>query len=153
MSKRQLWIDHPDVPAPGHRFGGYYFTYPSEEKHLGLVSTIADDPPMLNWLFVDKDTGAVRHGGRKDTLEHLIGPWGWSDDETWLTLEGKDFGFVAVEDEETGKWCIFLDRDQHNGGERRVTEDEGGGMRIPVKLRRKMALGMESKYVRPDEKR
>jgi len=67
---------------------------------------------MLNWIFVDKDTGELRHGGRKDTLEQKIGPWGWSDDDEWLTLDEMETGFIAVEDSETKKWTIFLDRDR-----------------------------------------
>lgn len=90
---------------------GYYFTYPSEEKHLGMVSTIADDPPMLNWIYCDKDTGMVKHGGRQATIGHTIGPWYWSNDETWLTLEGDTLQFVAVQDEETQRWCVYWDKD------------------------------------------
>jgi hypothetical protein len=110
---------------PGHKFTGYYFTYPSEAQQLGLVSTIADDPPMLNWIFVDKDSGMVRHGGRQDTLGgHTVGPWYWSDDEQWLTLEGDPSRFVAVQ-LENKKWAVAWDRDgsfgEGGGGE------EGGG--------------------------
>jgi len=148
---------------PGHKFTGYYFTYPSDAGHRGLVSTIADDPPMLNWIYVDKDSGEVCHGGRKDTLEHLIGPWGWSPDETWLTYGGEETGFIAVESAENKKWVVCLDRDGS-----RATEDDagrpadpaqeaaGGGGRCQrwtaIRLRRKMVLGMESRYVRPSEK-
>lgn len=108
----RLWIDHPDYPMPGHKFMGYYFTYPSEEKHLGMVSTIADDPPMLNWIYCDKDTGMVKHGGRQATIGHTIGPWYWSNDEVWLTLEGDTLQFVAVQDEETQRWCVYWDKDR-----------------------------------------
>ncbi|KAK3503057.1 hypothetical protein B0T13DRAFT_462534 [Neurospora crassa] len=127
----RLWIDHPDYPMPGHRFMGYYFTYPSEEKHLGMVSTIADDPPMLNWIYCDKDTGMVKHGGRQATIGHTIGPWYWSDDETWLTLEGDTLQFVAVQDEETQRWCVYWDKDRKirgssgsYGGEEDYSDEE-----------------------------
>ena len=80
----------------GHKFCGYYFTYPSEERHQGLVSTIADDPPMLNWIYVHAETNAVCYGARKDTIGHKIGPWSWNADERYLTLEGEEGGFVAV---------------------------------------------------------
>ena len=162
----QLWIDHPDEPVPGHRFQGWYFAYPSEAGHLGMVSFISDDPPALNWIFVDKDTGMVRHGSRAETLGHVIGPWGWSSDEQWLTLEGDDDKFVAVE-QENRKWCIFYDRDGRiqSGDDSEDEEDEddqdGDEERkskrrekkpnvewLPVKLRRRMMLGMESKYVK-----
>lgn len=154
---------------PGHKFNGWYFGYPSEEKHLGLVSTISDNPPALNWIFVDKDSRMVRHGSRQDSLGHIIGPWGWSDDEQWLTLEGDANSFVAVE-QETGNWAVFYDKDGsiRDGGEDTSEEEEsgpeaGGGEGVeagrskklpknaewlPVKLHRKMVLGMESKYVK-----
>lgn len=94
-----MYIDHPDAPRPGHKFNGYYFKYPSEQGYQGLVSTIQDDPPMLNWMYVDKDTGAVRYGSRKDTVGHVIGPWAWSEDEQFLTMDGDDWRFIAVEED------------------------------------------------------
>lgn len=104
---------------------GYYFTYPSEEKHLGMVSTIADDPPMLNWIYCDKDTGMVKHGGRQATIGHTIGPWYWSNDEVWLTLEGDTLQFVAVQDEETQRWCVYWDKDRKiRGSGESYVEDE-----------------------------
>lgn len=94
-----MWIDHPLAPRPGHKFNGYYFKYPNEQGYQGMVSTIQDDPPMLNWLYVDKDTGAVRYGSRKDTTGHIIGPWGWSEDEQLLTMDDDDWRFIAVEED------------------------------------------------------
>ena len=205
----QLWIDHPSFPVAGHKFTGYYFTYPSgaqerqqqqQKPHLGLVSTVADDPPMLNWIFVDKDSGVVRHGGRQDTLGgHTTGPWYWSDDEQWLTLGGDAGRFVAVQ-LEGKKWAVAWDHGAGEEGEERnfggrggrreplVGEGEGEGecdgecdgsgtelgteteqtghqngelegsrlpasrrlprKWVPVMLRRKMQLGMESRYVK-----
>jgi hypothetical protein len=168
----QLWIDHPSFPTPGHKFTGWYFAYPSEEKPMGLVSTIADDPPMLNWVFVDKDSGLVRHGGRQDTLGgHTVGPWYWSNDEQWLTLEGDGCQFVAVQ-MENKKWAVAWDKDgrfskaraagkKPGGASETETEtdhetgSDSGGSRsrrprkwVPIMLHRKMQLGMESKYVK-----
>lgn len=93
-----MWIDHPQAPRPGHKFNGYYFKYPSDQGYQGMVSTISDDPPMLNWLYVDKATGAVRYGSRKDTVGHVVGPWGWSEDEQFLVIDGDDWRFIAVEE-------------------------------------------------------
>lgn len=158
---------------PGHKFTGYYFTYPSEEKHLGLVSTIADDPPMLNWIYVDKDTRVVHHGGRQATLGHTIGPWYWSDDEQWLTLEGDSTQFVAVQ-MENKKWAVAWDKDgcfsglknarelSETEGETEAESEETAGVQgqdqpdkprrrqkwVPIMLHRKMQLGMESRYVK-----
>jgi hypothetical protein len=141
-----MYVDHPDAPAPAHRFNGYYFTYPGEEGHRGLVSTVQEDPPMLNWLFVDADTRAVRHAGRKDSIGHVIGPWAWSDDERWLVLRGSAEGFVVAE-EEDGRWAVYWDPDGMLRGQRL----ENGGRCVPVMLRRRMKLGMESRYVKGDK--
>ncbi|KAK3687478.1 hypothetical protein B0T22DRAFT_129365 [Podospora appendiculata] len=169
LKEGRLWVDHPAYPMPGHKFTGYYFTYPSEAQLLGMVSTIADDPPMLNWIFVDKDNHMVRHGGRQETLGgHVIGPWHWSADEKWLTLEGSDADFVAVQ-VENKKWAIAWDRDgsirsggDEFDGESGSEEDEesagdahkevGSAPRprkwVSVRLRRKLKMGMESSYVK-----
>ncbi|KAK7456748.1 hypothetical protein Landi51_02024 [Colletotrichum acutatum] len=137
----QIWISHSLAPAPGHKFSGYYFNYPSEPPMRALVSTIAEDPPMLNWIYVDADSRALRHGGRKDTLGHVIGPWGWTDDERHLTLRGSGLGFVAVL-EEDGRWAAYWDPD----GRLREGYDPEDCMEIA--LRRQMALGIESAYVK-----
>ncbi|KAF9873337.1 hypothetical protein CkaCkLH20_09150 [Colletotrichum karsti] len=136
-----LWIDHSMARAPGHKFSGYYFNYPSEEQYRGLVSTISDDPPMLNWIYVDADTRAVRHGGRKDTIGHVIGPWGWTDDERHLMLRGSGLGFVAVL-EEDGRWAVYWDPDG------RLRQGYEPDECVEIALRRQMALGIESAYVR-----
>ncbi len=149
----------------GHKFTGWYFTYPSEEQHLGLVSTISDDPPALNWIFVDKDSYLVRHGGRQDTLGgHIIGPWNWTGDEQWLTLKGDDSQFVAVELED-GKWAVAWDGDgtiraeddDDETEESELDDDEQAGEAanrpgkrnwLPIRLHRRLQLGMESRYVK-----
>ena len=149
-SHQQLWIDHPAFPVSGHKFTGYYFTYPSEEKHMGLVSTIAEDPPMLNWIYVHKETSLVRHSGRQETIGHTIGPWFWSKDERWLTLQGGSGDFVAIQDEETGNWCVAWDGDgriRDGVADDDDSEDEGVDW-APVLLHRKMQFGMDSSYVK-----
>lgn len=140
----QLLIDLPDHPVKAHRFCGYYFKYPSEEDHLGLVSTIAEDPPMLNWIFANQDSHAVEFGGRKDTMGHVIGPWGWTDDGEYLTLKGKYDTFVAVEMSAGGQklWAMCWDPDGQ------ILEQVGQDKCKPLRLRRKPLLGMESKYVK-----
>ncbi|KAI9167878.1 LOW QUALITY PROTEIN: hypothetical protein HJFPF1_04019 [Paramyrothecium foliicola] len=149
-----VYLNLPDLPVAGHRFCGYYFKYPSEEQHLGLVTTISDDPPMLNWVYVNKDTHVVEFGGRKDTLEHVIGPWGWSEDEKLLTLEGNIDSFVAVREEGEsgeaggagGRWHVCWDPE-----EKMLAEMSPDRCR-PVRLRRQPLLGMESRYVRDSER-
>lgn len=146
-------MDHPSAPAGGHKFAGYYFTYPSEEGFLGLVSTIADDPPMLNWIFIDKDTDMMQHAGRKDTIGHVVGPWGWTDDERWLTLHGLATGFMTAEDEETHLWQIFFDRGDKLADEREnFSLNQRRQRQVPVLIRRRLELGMESRFVRDSER-
>lgn len=165
LTSLQLWIDHPASPAEGFKFTGWYFMYPSEAQHMGMVSFVSDNPPALNWIFVDKDTHMIRHGSRGETLGgHTIGPWYWSNDQQWLTLEGSDGEFVAVQ-QDNGKWAVAWDGDgsiRASGGGNSETEEssdeegQGGeegdrGKRLqwfPVKLRRRMQLGMDSRYVK-----
>ncbi|KAK7720948.1 hypothetical protein SLS64_001241 [Diaporthe eres] len=171
LAAGRMWIDHPDAPMPGHKFNGYYFKYPSEQGYQGLVSTIQEDPPMLNWMYVDKDTGMVKYGSRKDTAEHVVGPWGWSEDEQYLTFDEDDWRFIAVEvevalGEGTRKmWEVFMSRDR-DGSLKPKAEREGEGEEqeqddeqpafdprmssyrwAPIKLLRKLQLGVNSHWV------
>ena len=116
----QLYIDVRDsfVPASSepspfadaHRFTGYFLppTDPTlqpkwrEEGHPpkseGMVSTICDDPPLLNWIYVDKLTNEVKYGTRAECEGHLQGPWDVTKgDRRGVTFEGWE-GFVAVEE-------------------------------------------------------
>lgn len=144
-----MWLDLEDAPVPGHKFCGWHFKYPSEEGHLGLVSTIQEDPPMLNWIYVDKDTHAVKFGGRKDTIGHVIGPWYWTEDERFWTLQGDHTQFVArredvesAEGRTTTRWGVYWDPEQALLEELEPDECQ------PVRLRRKPVMGIESQYVR-----
>jgi len=134
----------------GHRFNGYYFTYPGEEGHRGLVSTIADDPPMLNWVYVSAETRAMRYAGRKETVGHVIGPWGWSEDENFLVLEGDADSFIAVREERGDdnpcRWAVYWDPD---GALRHSMPAESC---LDIKLRRRLLLGIESQYVKGEKK-
>lgn len=140
LADNRVLLDLPDFPVEGgHKFCGYYFKYPGEEGHLGLVSTIADDPPMLNWIYVDAETKELRYGGRKDSIGHVIGPWGWSQDENFLTLKEDHAPFVARQQEVEGggaRWCVYWDP---------AHEMEEG---LRLKLRRRLQSGVESNFVR-----
>ncbi|KAI0433020.1 hypothetical protein F5Y09DRAFT_300063 [Xylaria sp. FL1042] len=92
----------------GYPFSGYFLPYP-DTKYEGLVSTISDDPPMLNWIYVDKDTYEVKYGLRTDAQPHLTGPFDCTRQDRRMTLEGWE-GFVAVE-EYPGIWALYFDRD------------------------------------------
>ncbi|KPM35101.1 hypothetical protein AK830_g11458 [Neonectria ditissima] len=154
LVNNKLYFDLPDYPVEGHKFCGYFFKYPSEEGHRGMVSTIAVDPPMLNWIYVNAETHAVEYGARKDTVGHVIGPWGWTEDERFLTLEGDDDAFVAVKEEEDknededgpgddGRWAVYWDPE----GE--IKEKHGSHKKCrSVALRRRPQMGVESRYVK-----
>ncbi|KAI0182796.1 hypothetical protein EV127DRAFT_448758 [Xylaria flabelliformis] len=136
----KLYLDHPASPIEGFRFNGFYFGYPCPEEHQGLVSPIAADPPMLNWIYADKDTGLLRHGGRKDTTGHLIGPWSWTEDEEFLVLEGEKY-FVAVQNDD-GSWCVHYDK---NGDLDEVMAPRDV---VEIELHRELQLGVSSRMTR-----
>jgi hypothetical protein len=71
---------------------------------------------MLNWLYADKEDGRVRYGNRTQSVDHVFGPWDWTENEEGLTLEGWE-GFVAVE-EDDGLWGLYFDR--HDDGLKEV---------------------------------
>lgn len=72
-----------------------------------MVSTIQDDPPFLNWIYVDKDTYEVKYGTRKESEGHLIGPWNCTPIEKRTTFDEWE-GFVVV-DEQEGGWALYFD--------------------------------------------
>ena len=113
------------------------------------MSTIADDPPMLNWIYVSAETRALCYAGRKDTIGHVIGPWGWSADEKYLILEGSPEGFIAVREErgadDPWRWAVYWDPDGALRDE--MPEDSC----LDIKLRRRPLLGMESAWVKGDK--
>ncbi|KAI2628477.1 hypothetical protein GGR54DRAFT_587327 [Hypoxylon sp. NC1633] len=98
----------PTSAGSGYPFSGYYLPYP-EKPYEGLVSTISDDPPMLNWIYIDKDTYEVKYGVRADAQPHITGPFDCTRQDRRMTLEGWE-GFVAVE-EFPGIWALYFDRD------------------------------------------
>ncbi|KAI0197178.1 hypothetical protein EV127DRAFT_450204 [Xylaria flabelliformis] len=117
LKDNKLWItttppaSHDENPEPtddGYPFSGYFLPYPGT-SYEGLVSTISDDPPMLNWIYVDKNTYEVKYGLRTDAQEHLTGPFDCTRQDRRMTLEGWE-GFVAVEDY-PGVWALYFDRD------------------------------------------
>ena len=113
----------PGDSSPAHQFTGFYLdfeTKPQVSNSMferlnkppairGLVSTISDTPPTLNWIYVDRRTYELRYGSRVVAEGHVLGPWYWTDDEEGLMLEGWE-GFVAVE-ERRDVWAVYYDRD------------------------------------------
>ncbi|KAF8177064.1 hypothetical protein K438DRAFT_1606735 [Mycena galopus ATCC 62051] len=114
LRNQKLYLDDSD-PAhrtfdDGHPFSGFYLEYPVDPKPLGLVSTISQDPPELNWIYVDKRTLEVKYGNKTASQNHIPGPWDWTDDQEALILDGWE-GFVALE-ESPGVWGLHYDRDE-----------------------------------------
>ncbi|PLN86615.1 VPS28-domain-containing protein [Aspergillus taichungensis] len=136
----KVYLSDPTVPS--HTATTFYIEYPEldETKHLkrglGLVTSISDNPPMLGWIYVNKDTHELKFGNRTDSVMQIPGPWDWADEERTVTLEDKK-GFFAVE-EEGGGWAMYFDRD---GDElERVLEEQGklDNRFAPVILRRRL---------------
>lgn len=76
-----------------------------------MVSTIMDDPPQLNWIYVDVETCEVKYGNRIDSQDHLVGPWDCTKIDRRLLLEGWE-GFLAVH-VGPGEWQLFFDIDDN----------------------------------------
>ena len=96
-----------------HPFSGYFLPYP-DSNFEGLVSTISDEPPQLNWIYVDTGSKIIQisHGLRAEAERGLAGPWGarvCCDGEVRFLMEDWE-GFIAVETEELGLWSLCFDR-------------------------------------------
>lgn len=96
--------------ASGHPFSGYYLPYPDSE-YEGLVSTITHVAPILNWIYVDKETYEVKYGVRDIAQPHITGPFDCTRQDRRLTFEDWE-GFVAVE-EHPMVWSLYFDRDDN----------------------------------------
>ncbi|KAH7412033.1 hypothetical protein DE146DRAFT_751175 [Phaeosphaeria sp. MPI-PUGE-AT-0046c] len=122
-----------------HPFTGYYLSYP-DSNFDGLVSTISDDPPQLNWIYLDPTTFQVCHGLRVEADQGgLTGPWDGKvcpDGEIRVLMEDWE-GFMGVETEEPGLWSLCFDR-QNNGMQDKIKE----GMRaVELELIREVIKG------------
>lgn len=118
LRNNKVYLDHPDPSKrkyASHTSKAFYLEYPEPEetKHLdrgrGLPSTVSDDPPMLNWIYVDVDTCEVKYGNRSASARHVVGPWDWTDGETVIALEGRR-AFYGVEEEDQ-VWAMYYDVD------------------------------------------
>ncbi|KAF2726790.1 hypothetical protein EJ04DRAFT_570958 [Polyplosphaeria fusca] len=95
-----------DMSPPLHAFAGFFIQYPDEDRlppERGMVSTISEDPPVLNWLYIDRDTYAATYGNRTASIKHIVGVWDWTDDEKFITLDGWE-GFVAMDESAVDGW-------------------------------------------------
>ncbi|KAH8725126.1 hypothetical protein GQ44DRAFT_569610, partial [Phaeosphaeriaceae sp. PMI808] len=106
----KLWIDTgTEDGAPfGHPYAGYYLPYP-DSKHEGLVTTITDAAPIMNWVYIDRETHEVKYGVRLDAQPNLTGPFNNTRQDRRLTFDGWE-GWCAVE-EASGFWALYYDVD------------------------------------------
>ncbi|OJD19596.1 hypothetical protein AJ78_00453 [Emergomyces pasteurianus Ep9510] len=138
----KLYIDSPtrgSCSIPSHTAEAFYISYPDDEREptLGLVSTVSVDPPMLNWIYVDKDTFELKYGNRTQSREHLVGPWDWTEDQIGVTVQDIE-GFVAVEEEE-GVWAVYFDA-------------RGDGLRWGIGRRKRVVeISLERRLLKPKE--
>jgi hypothetical protein len=108
----------------GHLFAGYFFPYPDKKwgrRGDGYVSTISEDPPQLNWIYVDKDTYEVKYGLRAEAEGHIVGPWNCTPIDKRLMLDMWE-GFTVVEEKEN-TWALYFDVDD-DGLEEKVPLDK-----------------------------
>lgn len=97
----------------GYVAEAFYIEYPDPERDpvpRGLVSQTRAEPPLLNWLYVDKDTAELKYGNKTQSVSHLVGPWDWTKDEIRITFSKKQL-FIAVEDPRSKIWQIYYDID------------------------------------------
>ncbi|KAI0157021.1 hypothetical protein GGR57DRAFT_491450 [Xylariaceae sp. FL1272] len=110
LSGDKLYIDtgtrHDQVF--GHPFAGYYLPYP-ESSAQGLVSTICDEPPIMNWIYVDRWSHELKFGTRAWADDNWPVPFGCSRQDRRLTF-GSWEGFLAVK--EGDFWALYFDIDQ-----------------------------------------
>jgi len=96
-----------------------------------MVSTISDDPPQLNWIYVDRDTCEVKYGLRAESEPHIVGPWSVTPVDRRVTLEDWE-GFMAVR-YGPGEWALYFDLDDN--GLKGVVD--AAMLRVEVELIRK----------------
>lgn len=143
----KLWVEarNPTTNLPEnerhHPFTGFYLAYPDDERSYtrGLVSTISVDPPMLNWVYVDKDTYECKHASRSGSIMHHVGDFDWTNEDhsdSCVTFDEFE-GFCAME-EEPDVWALYFDYDDDGlKGKRK------GRKVVEVHLQRRVITGQE----------
>lgn len=78
-------------------FTGGFYTHPDfpPNNTSGFVTISGEETPTLRWVFLDANTHEMRWGGRPDSEGHVCGPFDWTKDEQYVTLEGWE-GWLAV---------------------------------------------------------
>ncbi|KAI2463019.1 hypothetical protein F4781DRAFT_441269 [Annulohypoxylon bovei var. microspora] len=112
LSGDKLYIDTGNdyEQVFGHPFAGYFLPYP-DAKYSGLVSTICDEPPVMNWIYIDRNSYELKFGTRPWAQPNWPGPFDCSRQDRRLTFAGWE-GFFAVKDGDF--WALYFDVDQDN---------------------------------------
>lgn len=145
----KLWIEDksPITRQPEdlhkHPFTGFYLAYPDDNRPYtrGLVSTISRDPPMLNWIYVEKDTLECKYASRSGSIEHHVGSYDWTSEEnedSCVTLDEFE-GFIAVDEGEGKGWAIYFD--MNDDGLKSVKK---GRKTCEVSLKRRVLTAQET---------
>ena len=104
--------DPERLDEDGHLFAGYFFPYPESNwgrRGDGYVSTVSDEPPQLNWVYVDANTYEVKYGLRVEAEGNLVGPWNCTPIDKRLMFEGWE-GFTVVEEVRGSNcWALYFD--------------------------------------------
>lgn len=142
----QLWIEakSPDTGWPvndkHHPFTGFYIAYPDDNRPTtrGLVSTISVDPPMLNWIYIDKDTLELKYANRSGSIEHHVGSWDWTSEDNDSSIVFDEWeGFLAVE-EKPGEWALYFDLNDDG-----LKKHKKGRKTVEITLVRRVITGQE----------
>lgn len=121
-----------DKPS-SHPFAGYFLGHPEHDwgrQGEGLVSTITDDPPQLNWIYIDNATYEVKYGNKLESEDQLVGPWNCTKVDRRITFDGWE-GFLVV-DEAPDTWALYFDLED-NGLKGKVI----GKRKLEIELSRK----------------
>lgn len=105
ITRQPEHVDH-------HPFTGFYVAYPDSDREYtrGLVSTVSVDPPVLNWIYIDKDTLELKYASRSGSIAHHVGSYDWTTEEStnsFITFDDWE-GFTAVQ-QENGQWVLCFD--------------------------------------------
>jgi hypothetical protein len=112
----RVWIGSKEVLNPsaeGYVAEAFLIEYPDNTRKpvpIGLVSQTRAEPPLLNWIYVDNDTAELRYGNKTQSIDHTVGPWDWSKDETQVTLKKKQ-RCIAVKKPKSKHWQLYWDMD------------------------------------------
>lgn len=125
-----------------HPFTGFYLAYPDDERPYtrGLVSTISVDPPMLNWIYIDKDSLELKYASRSGSIAHHVGSYDWTNeahDNSFITFDEFE-GFLAVQEADAG-WALYFDLNDDG-----LKEFKKGRKVVEIQLQRRVISEQET---------